>query len=136
MCACYFRAEGQTFNVDEFLSNSPWQIDASICRKGEPKSVGAGLRDYSLFSVTITEDDGARVAQQISTCRAFIKKYRKELQRLHSYPGVQAVWFSLAYYLPIGEVYSIGPYFDSEFLSDLVSVGAEFEFNVFCCSAE
>lgn len=136
MCACYFRAQGENFNVDEFLSASPWQADASVSRKGETKSRGIALREYSSFSLTVTDNDTATVAQQITACRSFIKEHANELNRLHSYPGVQARWFSLAYYLPIGEVYAIGPYFDSDFLSDLLSVGAEFEFNVFCTSVE
>jgi len=49
---------------------------------------------------------------------------------------VQARYFSVIYYLPIGEVYAISPYFETEILSDLLSVGAEFEFNVVCSSVE
>jgi hypothetical protein len=136
MCACYFRVQGENFNVDEFLFASPWQSDAAVYRKGERKSRGTGLREYSSFSLTITDNDSASVAQQITACRSFIKEHANELRRLQACSGVEARWFSLAYYLPIGEVYAIGPYFEFEFLSDLLSVGAEFEFNVFCCSAE
>ena len=136
MCACYFRAQGEDFDVDEFLSCSPWQANASVKRKGEAKSRGNRLREYSSFTLTVTGDDSATVAQQVSACRSFIRAHADELHRLHAQSAVQARYFSLAYYLPIGEVYAIGPYFESDFLSDLVSIGAEFEFNVFCTSVE
>ena len=136
MCACYFRAQGEDFDVDQFLSNSPWKASASVFRKGEAKSRGSGLREYSTLSLIVANDENATVAQQIASCRAFISEHSEELHRLQNCSGVQARWFSLAYYLLIGEVYAIGPYFDSGFLSDLLSVGAEFEFNVFCTSVE
>ncbi len=136
MCACYFRAQGENFDVDAFLSESPWRDLATIGRKGESKSRGSQPRGYSTLSLLVTEDDNATVAQQIAASRSFIEKYKQELARLQCYPEAQARWFSLAYYLPIGEVYAICPYFESDFLADLLSVGAEFEFNVFCCSVE
>ena len=136
MCACYFRAHGEAFDVDAFLSKSPWRDKASISRKGETKSRGKTLRDYSCLSLLIADDDCATVAQQITACRTFIAKHLDELSRLKDFPGVQAKCFSLAYYLMIGEVYAIGPHFGSDFLSDLLGVGAEFEFNVFCTSVE
>ncbi len=136
MCACYFRAQGENFDADAFLSESPWNNLASISRKGEAKSRGSHPRAYSSLTVIVADDDHATVAQQVAACRSFIKENEQELARLQNYPDVQARWFSLAYYLPIGEVYAIGPYFETDFLSDLLSVGAEFEFNVFCSSVE
>jgi hypothetical protein len=136
MCACYFRVQGENFNVDAFLSESPWKNSASISRKGEPKSRGVHPREFSSLTVIVTDNDSATVAQQISACRSFIKEHAQELERLQNYPEIQARWFSLAYYLPIGEVYAICPYFETDFLSDLLSIGAEFEFNVFCSSVE
>jgi hypothetical protein len=136
MCACYFRAQGENFDVDAFLLESPWKTSATIFRKGESKSRGSRLREYSSLTITVTDDDNATIAQQVTACRAFIKEHAQELARLQNYPKTQARWFSLAYYLPISEVYAIGPYFETDFLSDLLSVGAEFEFNVFCTSVE
>jgi len=136
MCACYFRVQGENFDVDAFLSESPWQLSATIFRKGEPKSRGSRPRGYSSLTITVTDDDYATTAQQVTACRSFIKEHTLELARLQNYPEVQARWFSLAYYLPIGEVYAICSYFETDFLSELLSVGAEFEFNVFCSSVE
>lgn len=136
MCACYFRAQGENFDVDTFLSESPWQSAATVFRKGEPKSRGSSLREYSLFSIQMIDDDNSTVAQQMTACRSFISDHRQEFERLQRYSEAQSSWFSLAYYLMIGEVYAIAPYFDKDFLSDILSVGAEFEFNVFCCSVE
>jgi len=136
MCACYFRAQGENFNTDDFLSESPWKDSVSISRKGELKSRGSQPRQYSSLTVIVSDNENATVAQQITACRSFIKEHARELARLQNCPEVQARYFSLIYYLPIGEVYAIGPYFETEFLSDLLSVGAEFEFNVVCSSAE
>jgi hypothetical protein len=136
MCACYFRAQGENFDVDEFLSKSPWQPSAEIHRKGEPKTRGSLPREYSSFSISVLDDDNSTVAQQMTACRSFIKNHAQELARVLKTPEIQGRWFSLAYYLPIGEVYAIGPTFDTEFLTDILSVGSEFEFNVFCCSVE
>jgi hypothetical protein len=136
MCACYFRVQGENFDVDAFLLESPWQSSATIFRKGEVKSRGSHPREYSSLTIAVTDDDNATIAQQVAACRSFIKEHALELARLRSYSEVQVRWFSLAYYLPIGEVYAICPYFGTDFLSDLLSVGAEFEFNVFCSSVE
>ncbi|BAL94530.1 hypothetical protein [Rubrivivax gelatinosus] len=136
MCACYFRAQGEDFDVDAFLSESPWKNMAAVFRKGEAKSRGQGQREYSNLSIIVVEDENATVAQQVAECRNFIRDHSEELRRLQLHTGAKARWFSLAYYLPIGEVYAICPYFESEFLEELVGVGAEFEFNVFCTSVE
>lgn len=136
MCACYFRAQGEDFDVDSFLADSPWQATATAYRKGESKSRGVQPRERSGLSLTVIDDDNATISQQVTACRTFMNDHLQELIRLKSYAGVDARWFSLAYYLPIGEVYAVCPYFESDFLSELVGIGAEFEFNVFCSSAE
>lgn len=109
---------------------------AAVFRKGEAKSRGQGQREYSNLSIIVVEDQNATIAQQVAACRNFIREHSEEFRRLQLHTEAQARWFSLAYYLPIGEVYAICPYFESEFLEELVSVGAEFEFNVFCTSVE
>ncbi|MFZ6754283.1 DUF4279 domain-containing protein [Undibacterium sp. Dicai25W] len=134
--ACYFRVQGEEFDVNNFLINSPWKDSANAFRKGEEKSVGKKPREYSSLSIEIGDEYDESVTQQIAACRAFIEENREEIVRLRKHSEHVTIWFSLAYYLPIGEVYAVCPYFESEFLTDLTSIGAEFEFNVFCCSVE
>ena len=135
MCACLLWIRGEEFDVDEFLKTSPWLPTAQPFRKGDASTrPHKSPRRYSGFSLQICSDDFATVADQMSACQQFIRLHDAEFNRLKICSGAQQKWFSLSYYLPLGEVMSISPHFSSDFLSDLVGAGMEFDFNVFLCN--
>lgn len=127
------KVRGKHFDVERFLLDSPWHKSASISLRGSKGLPHKAPREYSSLCITVESNNYAGVSDQLAACQNLIKRDREEFDRLMHYAGAEQKWFSLSYYLPLGEVMAIGPHFDRDFLSDIQSVGFEFDFNVFLC---
>lgn len=112
MGVCTFVASGLNFDVDRYLTNSPFKV-VSIFRQGEvPTKDNPELqpRPDSGFVVVVNEDRSCSLAsQQIEASLIFLCKHEKDLERLKGFGvdimllnfGVEAVEFSRSSeYLP------------------------------------
>ncbi len=93
--SCVLRAGGSEFDVEEFLSRSPFQPDATF-RKGEPKgrttpTLEAPKSQVSGFNLTISEASFSEPQVQIEDAIAFLEYNDTELIRLVSFQGVEQV---------------------------------------------
>ena len=89
MPGCMLRAADESFNVDVFLSASPWE-PLSVYRQGEarhPRSRGA--RTASGFDLLVSDED--TVAAQTKDVLAFLAANEPEILRLVRILGPERV---------------------------------------------
>ena len=111
MGVCTFVASGLNFDVDRYLTNSPFKV-VSIFRQGEvPTKDNPELqpRPDSGFVVVVNEDRSCSLAsQQIEASLIFLCKHEKDLERLKGFGvdvmllnfGVDAEFPQRSEYLP------------------------------------
>jgi len=90
---CVFRAYGEAFDVDAFLTHSRWRPQP-IFHAGERRTPGSGggrVHRYSGFHLGVPGSDtpGAVFAQQVEAVLTFLVRERAELERLSAFPGLE-----------------------------------------------
>lgn len=108
--ACYLRAWGARFDVDDFVALSPIPWDP-IWRIGEKKQIVHKARkaEYDHSGVTtLVTDVGDTLESMAPGAIAFLVANEVEVLRLSSYPGVERVSldFGVAWYDDMAAQYS------------------------------
>jgi hypothetical protein len=92
MPGCSLAVTGADFDVDLFLSNSPWKGVASVFRRGQV--TGSNLRPVrknSGFIVEVSPADQEQLEPQILDATRFIQDNLVEMERLSVFPGVEEI---------------------------------------------
>jgi hypothetical protein len=86
MPGCVLRVSGSTSKVRSFLAETRLK-PTTVFFKGEPRSAnGRVLHRTSGFNVSVTGPrTGASIVQQCRSAAAFIRRHRKEFERLKAY---------------------------------------------------
>jgi hypothetical protein len=94
--SCYFRATGDSFDVDAFLASSSLVPD-NVFHRGEPCQVNRERnRPFTGFAVQLTENFG-RLCAQTAEVTMFLREHELELSRLSRYPGVTDIRLDFGY---------------------------------------
>jgi hypothetical protein len=92
MPGCILNATGEHFDVDAFLSQSPWRDLASVFHRGEPSHLKARpTHEGSGFSLGISDYDEDELEPQWREAMGFVQEEREEVERLAAFPGVECV---------------------------------------------
>ncbi len=122
MGVCLFVASGLSFNVDDYLNNSPFK-PASVFRKGEipPKdNPQRQARSDSGFVVLVGQSDEPGIVGQIGQAAEFLAKHVKELKRLRAF-GVDNMLLDFG--IQSSGQLQQSAYLPPEFISALASLG-------------
>ena len=94
---CVLRTYGSEFLVDRFLEEStltPYEIH----HKGEPRlSTTQELHESSGLKVEVSNAEFEDLKKQVADAISFLKAYRKELERLCRFPGVEGACLDFAW---------------------------------------
>jgi hypothetical protein len=90
--SCVLRAHGESFDVREFLKESPLRPN-TVYEKGDPiVTKGNGPRQRSSgFTVSVSNADLDDLEGQIREAISFLDEYEDELRRLGSFVGVDGI---------------------------------------------
>ena len=95
---CVLRAGGEAFDVDAFLAESPFEVEA-IFRRGEPrlKHRPDGPKcTRSGFNVATSESDIGDLKGQVEGAIQFLERHSTELRRLMAFEGVEGAELNFA----------------------------------------
>jgi hypothetical protein len=85
--SCVLRAHGESFQVKQFLADSPLKPD-TVYERADPLG---SQRKASGFSVTVSGADFSDLEGQIREATLFLDEYEEELRRLGGFPGVEGM---------------------------------------------
>jgi hypothetical protein len=90
---CVLRVYGQAFDVDQFLSGSPWN-PSTVYRRGEKRQTrvrGPEHHRFSGFVLAVPGSDSPADAfsDQVAAVLAFLRENHPECARLASFPGIE-----------------------------------------------
>jgi hypothetical protein len=89
--SCVLRASGATFDIDEFLRNSSFDVLTAFHR-GEvqfPTSSVTRKSEYSGMSVSVSTREFSDLRGQIEEAVVFLTENDHELKRLRDFPGLE-----------------------------------------------
>ena len=136
MPGCVLRAYGEAFDVDRFLSSSPFQ-PCAISRRGRPRTPKSSRPSAtSGFNLDVGTCEDQLLSVQVSVAAEFVASNRLELQRLVSWPGVQTVTLDFGWDFPIERVAGQYGYFPPALLADCGAIGIGIEVSVYAVSDE
>lgn len=96
MPGCILNATGTHFDVDTFMSKSPWRDSASVFHRGEATRLRSRpTHEHSGLGVRISDSDEDELESQIRDAMEFLKQERQELERLRAFPGVECLEFRI-----------------------------------------
>ena len=108
MTACNIFVTGENFDVNAFLGESVWQKCATVYYRGEPTRGKESKRNYSGFSINISDPEEDMLEPQISDAIRFIQEHYAELERLANFSGIDEIelqiglfWFPNTVCFPI-----------------------------------
>ncbi|MFO0960220.1 MAG: hypothetical protein U0800_22735 [Isosphaeraceae bacterium] len=102
--ACVLRAFGAGFDVDGFLTGSPFR-PCAVFRRGQPRtSASKRLCEQGGFHLEVSPEEGDCVPAQVRDATAFVASHRAELERLAAWPGVESVRLDFSWDFPRGNV--------------------------------
>ena len=95
---CLFRVSGRNFDVDKFLKTSPWCDVADTYHRGDPiklkllhKRLRRKTSSDSGFQIEVTSNGpNGHINRQIPGVIQFLRKFRKEFQRLGKTKAVES----------------------------------------------
>jgi hypothetical protein len=118
MPGCVLRASGDKFDVDAFLTDSPFR-PAVVYRKGQRRRPASrGVQSASGFNVVVSDSDDP-LEKQVDYALKFLRDRRDELLRLVRFGGIEEV--VLDFGCPQGDIAARSARFPSELL---VAAGA------------
>ena len=120
MPGCVLRVWGEDFDVDAFLSESPWEPTV-VRRRGERRFGGAKVRS-SGFNVLVSDASGAEFERQLEDAERFLADHAPEFERLAATGGADEPWLDFGIErarLPRGG----GEYFPASFLALAAETG-------------
>jgi hypothetical protein len=115
MPGCNFTATGSDFDVDAFLSSSPWHEFAESFHRGEPtQSAVIPTYKFSGLQIHISDCDEDALEPQIQDSLEFLRDAGAEIDRLAAFPGVEKMEFSIGLFWTkdtINQVHTLPPDF-------------------------
>ncbi len=118
MPGAVLRASGATFDVDGFLSSSPFR-PAVVYRRGQRRRPASrGVQTASGFNLVVSDSDDP-LETQVEYALTFLRDKRNELMRLVRFGGIDEI--VLDFGCPQGDIASRSGRFPSELL---VAAGA------------
>jgi hypothetical protein len=94
--SCVLRASGQDFDVDAYLTESPFEPD-TVFRRGERVAAEAAegpARGAGGFNLTVSRAPADDLAAQIDEATRFLDLHEEELRRLTGFAGVDVVFLN------------------------------------------
>jgi hypothetical protein len=96
MPGCILNATGTHFDVDAFVSQSPWRGFASVFHRGEATRLRSQpVHEHSGVSFGISDSDVDELEPQVRDALEFLRQERGEIQRLLAFPGVECLEFRI-----------------------------------------
>jgi hypothetical protein len=91
--SCVLRANGTSFDVDEFLKTSSFD-SLTVFHRGEVQSPGSSAArriEFSGMHISVSTREFSDLTGQIQDAIDFLSKNRGELKRLRDFPGLQSM---------------------------------------------
>ena len=136
---CVLRVYGKVFDVDQFLTDSPWHPNP-IHRRGEERRLGKRRLEphkQSGFVIRIPGSDtpGEVFADQASAVLAFLGENQAEFLRLSAFPGVETCTLDFA--VPLYEHQPMrSNHMPIELVRAAAALSIALEVTVYACSSE
>ena len=133
MPGCVLRVDGSKFNVGQFLTESNLK-PCMVYHKGKYRFPTSKRKETtSGMNIVVSDTEGDKIKKQIKDAILFLKKNKRELNRLKGYPGVESLCLDFGFNVKVGcdDSYVLFIRFPTELINEASKYGIEMELSLY-----